>query len=226
MPQITPLSTPWLIADPDIERLLNEYDTQHMEEDLIMRGLPPREVGRRRDEFSVSVGRASGLLMNLLIRESHSESILELGTSNGYSTIWLAEGARATGGRVVTVDVMAHKHATARASLERAGLLDVVDFHLGDACEFLASTTATFDFVLLDVWKESYIPCIEALVPRLQPGATIVADNMSEPEFVRVAALRYLAHLRRWPDLQTIQLAVGSGLAISRYRLNCSVSAC
>jgi predicted O-methyltransferase YrrM len=199
--------------------LFEEYERRQAEEDALVAGLTSLEMVSRRDEFLVSVGRAAGVFLNVLARESHARSLLELGTGFGYSTIWLAEAARSTGGRVLSIDLVPDKQQYARAALQRVDLLDVVQLKIGDAIEFLRSTDQTFDFVLLDLWKDVYIPCFDALLNHLQPGATIVADNMTEPAVVRLAAAKYQAHLRGIPDVQTVVLSVGNGLAVSRYQV-------
>jgi predicted O-methyltransferase YrrM len=209
-----------LKMDVPIEHVLAEYETLQAKEDMELDQLTPEQISNRRDEFFVSIGRCTGLLVNLIIRGGRYQSVLELGTGLGYSTIWLAEAARATGGRVITVDNAANKQKRARAALDRARLLPLVKFQLGEALIFLSETSQNYDFVLLDLWKDSYIPCLDALLGRLLPGATIVADNMCEPAMVRFAAARYRAHLREIPELETILLTVGSGVAISRYKVS------
>ena len=77
-----------------VDEVLAELETRQAEEDALIARLPPEEVGRRRDALSVSIGRSTGILLNLLVRESGARAILELGTSFGYSTIWLADAAR------------------------------------------------------------------------------------------------------------------------------------
>jgi predicted O-methyltransferase YrrM len=215
----------WRRMDPTLEQVLADYEARQAEEAVLMARMTPQELGLRRDELLVSVGRSTGMLLNLLARESGAQSILELGTSFGYGTIWLADAARETGGRVLTIDVAAEKQQYARSALARVGLADHVEYHLGDAIAFLNGTQATFDFVLLDLWKDAYIPGIDALLGHLIPGATIVADNMLEPAFVRPGAERYRAYLRRLPDLESVLLPVGSGLAISRYKVAASPAA-
>jgi predicted O-methyltransferase YrrM len=206
-------------TDSAVEEVLAAYEALHAQELNLMASLQSEEMLRWRDEFLLCVGRATGVFLNLLARESGAVSILELGTSAGYSTIWLADAARATDGRVVTIDTVASKQQRAKAALERAGLLDFVDLRVADALDFLAITSETFDFVLLDIWKDLYIPCVDALLPRLRPGATIVADNMIKPAVVRLTAANYQAHLRSIPHLQTVLLPIGSGLAVTRYRV-------
>ena len=204
--------------EPAIEAVLAEYEARQAEEDVLLETLSAQQIADRRDELLVSVGRATGELLNRLVRESRACALLELGTAWGYSTIWLAEAARATGGRVVTVDRSRDKQERARGALERTGLADHVEFWHGDALDFLHAASQRFDFVLLDVWKDLYIPCVDALVDRLASEATIVADNMLQPAMVRLAGARYQAHLRTITGMDTVLLTVGSGLAVSRYR--------
>jgi len=208
----------WLTIDDTIEEVLHEYEARQAEENLVMSDLSAHDLGHRRDDFLLSVGRATGILLNILIKESRAQSILEIGTAFGYSTLWLASAARETGGKVVTLEVALNKQQYARRALERSGLIDCVDFCHADALDFLAHTDHSFDFVLIDLWKDLYIPCINLLLPRLRSGATVVADNMLEPAIARLAAARYQAHVRTIPDLPTVLLSVGSGLAVSRYR--------
>lgn len=204
---------------PALTPVLAEYETRQAEEDALMARLPAHEIGQRRDDFLLSVGGATGVLLNLIVRESRARSILELGTAAGYSTLWLADAANATGGRVTTVDISPAKHSQAKAALTRAQLLQVVDLRTQDAFEFLATTSERYDFVLVDLWKQAYIPAIDALLDHLTPGATVVSDNMLEPPMVRWTAWQYQQHLRTIPDLDTVLLPIGSGLAISRFRV-------
>ena len=81
--------------DAAIEAVLREYEKRHEAELKMMREAPPAELAKRLDEFLLPVGPATGQLMNLLIKEAKAKTILEVGTSYGYSTVWLAEAARA-----------------------------------------------------------------------------------------------------------------------------------
>src|SRR5262249_41071646 len=150
--------------------------------------------------FLLPVGPATGELMNLLIREAKAKTILEIGTSYGYSTVWLAEAARATGGKGITLDVHAGEQDYARPAPGKAGLQSFVDFRLGDARESIAALQAPIDFVLLDLWKDLYIPCFDLFHPKLAPGAMVVADNMTLPESARANAEAYRRHIRGKSD--------------------------
>ena len=163
------------------------------------------------------VGREAGAFINALARASGAKRVLELGTSYGYSTLWFAEAMQATGGTVVSLDVADYKQAHARQQLQRVGLQDRVEFHTGDALEILRSLEGPFDFVLLDIWKDLYLPCLELFMPKLAPGAIVVADNMLRPESDRPHALAYRRAIRARPGISSVLLPLGQGLEVSRF---------
>src|ERR1700686_2878670 len=196
--------------DDAIETLLREYDQRAAAELTGMQSLPPAEMMQHIDELLLPVGPATGQLMNILIKEAKAKTIPEIGTSHGYSTVWLAEAARATGGKVITLDVHAGKQEYARNALGKAGLANVVEFKLGDARESIAALSGPIDFVLLDLWKDLYIPCFDLFYSKLGAGGIVVADNMLFPEFSRADAELYRKHARAKADIQSMLLPVGS----------------
>jgi predicted O-methyltransferase YrrM len=202
--------------DQAVQRVLDEYEKRSAAEAKKWNDLEWNRFVEERDKFLLAVGPATGRLMNLLIKEAESKTILEIGTSYGYSTVWLAEAARATGGRVITLELHAEKQRYAQERMAQAGLADVVDFRLGDARESLAKLDAKVDFVLLDLWKDLYVPCFDLFYPKLSPEALVVADNMLFPESSRTHASGYRQHVRSKPDMQSVLLRVGSGLEVSR----------
>lgn len=168
-----------------------------------------------RDRHLLAVGPATGRLLNILARSLEAPTILEIGTSFGYSGIWLAEAARATGGRLITLELAAHKQAQAREMAEAAGLAASIDFRLGDAVALIGALECRVDLVLLDLWKDLYVPCLEALLPKLNPGAILVADNMIRPP--SEGARAYGARVRSLPGVGSLLLPVGSGIEVSRF---------
>ena len=164
----------------------------------------------------LAAGPETGRLLNILARSLEAPTILEIGTSFGYSTVWLGEAARAAGGRVITIEQQAHKSAYARDMASKAGLGAHVDFHVGDALEIIPTLTAGIDFVLLDLWKDLSVPCLEALYPRLSAGAILVAENVLRPGSTEAA--RYRAAVAALPGMTSVLLPVGHGVEVSRYR--------
>jgi predicted O-methyltransferase YrrM len=202
--------------DNATETVLLEYHQRSKAEMKRMREMPPADMLKHIDELLLAVGPATGQLMNILVKEAKAQTILEIGTSHGYSTVWLAEAARATGGKVITLDVHAGKQEYARGALSKAGLASFVEFKLGDARESIAALPGPIDFVLLDLWKDLYLPCFDLFYPKLGAGAMVVADNMIFPEFSRPEAEAYRRHVRAKADIQSVLLPVGSGIELSR----------
>ena len=200
----------------NIDRLLSEYDERSVEEWRRV-ALGPQAFASR-DEMLLSVGRSTGQLLNLLVRESKAKSILELGTSYGYSAVWLAQAARDTGGKVVTTELSERKSWFAREKLASVGLDTYVDFQVGDTVELLQTLSGPFDFVLVDLWKDLYIPCFDRFVDKLSDGAIVVADNMLFPENSRADAAVYRQRVRDSGRFDTVLLPIGSGLELSRLR--------
>jgi predicted O-methyltransferase YrrM len=203
--------------DTAVERVLQEFEKRSEREQQQTEGMDTKEFQSHMDKFLLAVGPATGQLMNLLIKGAKAKTILEVGSSYGYSTVWLAEAVRETGGSVISLEIHPEKQKHARDSIERAGLLAFVDFQLDDARESLGKLTRAIDFVLLDLWKDLYIPCFDLFYPKLKPGALIVADNMIFPEVSREAAAAYQKHIRTKPGIQSLLVPVGFGLELSRY---------
>ncbi|MEO8061799.1 MAG: class I SAM-dependent methyltransferase [Pseudomonadota bacterium] len=201
------------LVDPVIERVLADFERRA--EDEQRRTLTP---GTNLDELLLSVGRDVGMLLYLLATGGQARRILELGTSYGYSTVWLAAAARASGGKVTSLELREFKIEHARQALTRAGLSTRVEFHAGDCRDSLKTLNGPFDFVLLDVWKDLYLPCFELVHPKLAPGGVIIADNMLLPETVRPQAEAYRAHVRKAGDMDSVLLDIGNGIEVSRKR--------
>ncbi len=202
--------------DAALETVLKEYEDRSRREWAGELEGAARIGIETRDRMLLSVGPAAGQFMSAVVEGGGLKRILEIGTSYGYSTLWLADAARATGGKVTSLDLADYKQAHAAAALERVGLRDVVDFHAGNALEIIPTLEGPFDFVLLDLWKDLYVPCLELFLPMLAPGAVIVADNMLRPAGDRPEALRYRRAVRSMPDLKTVLLPIGQGLEVSR----------
>jgi predicted O-methyltransferase YrrM len=120
----------------------------------------------------------SGALLNLLVRALGARDVLELGTSNGVSTLWLAEALASTGGRLVSVELDADRSRAAAENLERAGLDGVVELRTGDAADALRDSAGdAWDVVFLDAERPHYPGYWPDLARVIRPGGLIVADN-------------------------------------------------
>lgn len=204
-------------VDEAVEVVLTGYERRAEEEMRLMRA-DPAEFGKRIDEFLISIGPETGQLLHVLATGAGAKVILELGASYGYSAVWLADAARATGGIVHSVELSQRKVDYAREQLTRAGVASFVEFHVGNALDVLPQLAGPFDFVLLDLWKDLYSPCFELLHPKLAPGALVAADNMIFPPSSQPDARAYQALVRAKGDMDSVLLPIGSGVELSRKR--------
>ena len=169
-----------------------------------------RETARPRRMLNIT--RDTGRLLWILVCATRATRILEVGTSNAFSTIWLADAARTTGGRVTTLEVNPDKIALARTNLARAGVEDVVDILEGPASETLATLPGPFDLAFLDADRPSYLTYLELVVPRLRTGGMLVADNVTS----HASELTdYLRRVKGHPELFAVTVPIGNGEEIA-----------
>lgn len=134
----------------------------------------------------------AGRLLYSLVRATKPQIVVEFGMSFGLSALHLAAAVRDNGaGRVFTTELSAAKIAAAKQTFAETGLDDVITVLEGDACETLKGVEGDIGFVLLDGWKELYLPVVKLLEPQLVPGALLVADNTSMAD-----TQPYLDHVR------------------------------
>ena len=174
-------------SNPAVDKVFAEYEKRNSEErKRIIWPTWAADLSAHRDEFLLPVGREVGWFLHSLILAKRPARVLELGTSYGYSTLFLADAVTQIGGKLITMDLADYKQAAARAMIDKAGLSAVVDFRLGDAVVLINADAGPFDLVLLDIWKDLYIPCLARLLSRLADEGIIAADNMiPEPAMVR-----------------------------------------
>ena len=198
-----------------VENVFRDYELRRAEEAETMAELQPDEGMARRDEFLLSVGPETAWFLHSLIVAKRPAVILELGTSYGYSTLFLADAAKQVGGKVISMECAAEKQEFAHKMLVKAGLDDVVELALGDALELIPTVGELFDFILLDIWKELYAPCFTAVYPKLAGTGIIAADNMIFPVDWRDEVRTFRQLVANTPDLQTTLLPIGSGIELS-----------
>jgi predicted O-methyltransferase YrrM len=138
-----------------------------------------REQGLPVSQRSRQVPPTTGRFLYALAASQAGIEVLEIGGSRGYSTIWLAAGARVLGGRVVSLEHDPVKIAAWRESIAAAGLEEWAEIVEGDAFDTLRATEDVFDLVFLDAEKEQYEELFALARPLLEPGALIVADNVT-----------------------------------------------
>ena len=137
------------------------------------------ELEKTQKEFW-NVPRKTGLLMNMFIKMMNVQNALEIGTSNGYSGIWLAKALKETGGHLTTIEYYEKRQSIAIKNFEICGVADVVTPLQGSACDVIKSfdTSQTFDFVFIDANKREYVEYFNLIKPHLTRKCLIVADNI------------------------------------------------
>ena len=191
------------VMDQQLLRLLQEIEDHGRENDA---------RATERPHMMLNLDPASAQLLSILVRASGVTRGIEIGTSNAYSTIWLAWSLAPAGGRLVSIDRNPDKHALARENLRRAGLLDPVELRTGDAAEIARQLTGPFDLVFLDADRRKFPEQIQILLPKLAPKALVIADNvLSHPEEIA----EYLKLVSSLPDFQHTTVPVGKGLSIA-----------
>jgi predicted O-methyltransferase YrrM len=150
----------------------------------------------------------TGRFLWILARAIAATRILEVGASNGFSTIWLADAARSNGGRVTSLEVDAEKISLARANLAAAGLEDVVELIEGQAADTLPTLPGPFDLVFLDADRSSYLAYLDIVVPKLRSGGLLIADNATS----HAGELQdFLARVKSHPELFAVTVPIGKG---------------
>ena len=169
-----------------------------------------REAARPKRMLNIT--RDTGRLLWILVRAMGATRILEVGTSNAFSTIWLADAARSTGGRVTTLELDPEKIALAKANLATAGLEGVVDIIAGRAADILAALPSPFDVIFLDADRPSYLAYLELVVPKLRSGGILIADNVTS----HAQELQdYLRRVKSHPQLFAVTVPIGNGEEIA-----------
>jgi predicted O-methyltransferase YrrM len=126
---------------------------------------------------SWNVPRGEGEILHALALACGARYVVEVGTSYGFSGLFLAAAARAAGGRLHTFERNGEKHDLARAAFERAGLADVVTLHTGDARELLGGLEGGVDFLFLDATKSETFDYWQAVEDKLAPRCVVTLDN-------------------------------------------------
>jgi predicted O-methyltransferase YrrM len=165
---------------------------------------------QRRGMMNVPV--EDGRLLRLLTEAIGAKTVVEIGTSNGYSGIWLSLALRQTNGKLITYEIDARRASLARKNFKRAGVESLVTLVEGDAHEEVKKLNDPIDLLFLDADKEGYIDYLNKLLALVRPGGLIVAHNMNQ----RQADPRFVKALTTNPGLETVFLHMqGAGVSVS-----------
>ncbi|WP_017235530.1 O-methyltransferase [Pandoraea sp. B-6] len=187
--------------------ILSELESLGIENDLRM---------AERSQKMLNLERPTAELLHMLVTGARRRQILEIGTSNGYSAIWLASALRETGGRpLLTIEHSPHKAAQAKTNLRASGLQDWVQVIEGDATSVCAALAGPFDCVFFDADRVSASKQLKHLLPKLTDDALLLADNaLSHPDEIA----GYMDSVEALQEFDTVTVPVGKGLHIARRR--------
>ena len=137
------------------------------------------ELEKTQKEFW-NVSRKTGFLLNTFIKMMNCKSALEIGTSNGYSGLWITKALKITGGKLTTIEYFDKRQSIAAENFKKCGVIDIVRFLQGSACKVIEAlgNDEKFDFVLIDANKSEYVEYFRLVKPHLCQKALLVADNI------------------------------------------------
>lgn len=158
----------------------------------------------------------SGRFLSMLIRAQQSKNILEIGTSTGYSTLWLAEAARQTQAMITTLEVDAERVAQAKQYATEIDLADLINFKVIDAQVYLEAEKEIFDFILLDAERDAYVSYWPHLSRLLKAkGGLLVVDNVISHA---AEVEEFIALIQQDPRFIMSSVPIGAGLLMVGFR--------
>ncbi|MEE9463063.1 MAG: class I SAM-dependent methyltransferase [Bacteroidales bacterium] len=172
----------------------------------MLKHLPYRHGG-------MNVPAEDGRLLYDIILDKGYQKGLEIGTSNGYSALWLGMAFKETGGNLITLELEPKRAREAQENFEHAGLDDIIDSRINDALKEIPALEGKFDFVFIDAWKPDYIKYLELILPKMSHGGVITAHNVTS---LGSSMRDFLEEIQQNPKLSTtIDRSSRAGVSIS-----------
>ncbi len=169
---------------------------------------------KTREEKLRNISREMGQFLSILVKGCNAKNILEIGTSNGYSTLWLANAVEETNGNVTTVELSSERVGEALVNFEKANLLQRIDVHNQEAGAFLDSQLDdSFDFIFLDSERTQYMWWLEHIKRILQPQGLLVVDNATSHASELVEFIKMIEEDEMF---ETVLLAFQKGAFVAR----------
>jgi predicted O-methyltransferase YrrM len=171
-----------------------------------------KDIFATQRQGSMSVPEDDGRILRLLVETLGATKVVEIGTSVGYSGVWIGLGLQATGGKLTTFEIDEGRAARARGNFKRAGMEDLITIVMGDAHETIKQLKDPIDLLFLDADKEGYLDYFTKLLPLLRPGGLIVAHNINQ----RQADPRFIKAITTNPAVETLFLNLQtSGISVT-----------
>lgn len=176
-----------LVQVNQIETVLNELYKDAKNDYLrMMKGAAksifrPMQASDFKDAY-LSISKDQGRDLVQMIQSNDIKNIVEFGTSFGISTLFLAQGVLATGGHIITTELIESKASQAIKNFKKAGVNDLIELRVGDAMTTLKNHTQSIDLLLLDGWKDLYLPLFRLLEPNFNADTVVYVDNADMTE--------------------------------------------
>ena len=200
--------------DNSISKILEELELQsHLEK--------TRQVSVESQDRMLAITKETGELFNMILHIKKAKTVLEIGTSTGYSTIWCAEAIKNQSGKIITIEQNISKIKRAKDNFRKAKLDNFITILEGTAMQILTELKLRkeydkyFDFVLIDADKENVIEYFDLILPMVSIGGIIVTDNMLYPEKYQESMKKLSEHIKKHPNLKTTTSPIGNGEEIT-----------
>jgi len=158
------------------EELLNYCEQNSGEEDALLQ-LIRRQTNLKVLKPRMLSGHLQGKMLELFVKMTGGKNVLEIGTFTGYASIFLARGL-ASKGKLTTIDVNEELEEMVRGFFNQSGLMDKIDYRIGNALEVIPTLTEPLDFVFIDADKRNYVNYFDLVVDKMKSGGLILADNI------------------------------------------------
>jgi len=165
-------------------------------------------LGKSRDD-AWQVPRAEGDLLYHIALTMNAKTIVEIGTSYGFSGLHWGMALRQTNGKLRTIDKEPKKYESSRDTFSRAGLSDIIISHLGDAREIVKNMPGPIDIGFVDADKPSTRTYFDLLWPKIRAGGCVITDNATTH---KKELAEFVAYVRGRPDASSVEVAVGNGI--------------
>ena len=172
------------------------------------------ELEKTQNDFW-NIARESANFLNMLIKISNSKNVLEVGTSNGYSGIWLAKALKVTGGKLTSIEFYEKRIVLAQDNFKKCGVDDIITVLQGSACKVLPTIDEEFDFAFVDANKSEYVQYFDIIDPKLKKGGIIACDNITSHP-AKVAS--FVDKINADPNYQVEILDLPAGMLLA-YKL-------
>lgn len=169
------------------------------------------DLRRNESRGMMNVPPQDGRLLRILTEATGAKNVVEIGTSNGYSGLWICLALRSTGGKLITYEIDAYRASLARKNFKRAGVDQIVTLVEGDAHETVKKLKEPIDVLFIDADKSGYLDYLNKLLPLVRPGGLILAHNVG----MRREIQNYVEAVTTNPELETIFYQQGGGMSVT-----------